>query len=102
MKLENCYETLDKINPGEIIFNFVDLEGTRNGFDFIKIDEIIKNNKNKNVVINGGAKNFDDILELKKRNISGVAASSLFSFMGSDDGILINYLNENQKKILNN
>jgi cyclase len=100
MKLENCYEILNQIEPGELIFNFVDFEGTRNGYDFLKIDEIIQNNVGKNIVINGGAKNFTDILELKKRSISGAAASSLFSFMGSNDAVLINYLDQNQKKIL--
>ena len=101
LDLHKCCELLKQINPGEVIFNFVDREGTRDGYDMKTINEILDKNINKNLVINGGAKNFEDILSLKNKNLSGAAASSLFSFFGSDDAVLINYISEDQRKLLN-
>ena len=100
INLDRCLENLDQIEVSEVCFNFVDREGMRVGYDFETIEIIKKYMKNKNFIINGGAKDLNDFLFLKKNNFSGAVASSLFSFMNSNESILINYISENDRKII--
>jgi imidazole glycerol-phosphate synthase subunit HisF len=97
--IENHLEKINMLNPSETLLTFVDLEGTRSGYDkelISKYSKIIKTN----LIINGGAKKIDDFIFLKNLDISGGVASSLFSFKGNNESVLVNYLsNEEIEKI---
>ncbi len=92
---------LTKVNIGEVLFHFVELEGTLNGLDKQSIEEINKLSINKNIFM-GGAKNFDEIKEIFNTGVDTIAVGSMFVFSGKKRGILINYLSENEKKIIDN
>ena len=89
------------LNPSETLLTFVDLEGTRSGYDkelISKYSKIIKTN----LIINGGAKEINDFIFLKNLDISGGVASSLFSFKGNNESVLVNYLSNEEIEKINN
>ena len=98
--LIKCLESLDQIEVSEVSFNFVDREGLRIGYDYETIKIIKQYKKNKNFIVNGGAKDINDFLFLKENNFSGAVASSLFSFMNTNESILINYINANDRILI--
>ena len=100
--LDKIFQTIQEIHTSEICFNFVDYEGTRNGYDRKIISKIISSLSNRNILINGGAKNLEDIIFLKNLKCSGAVASSLFSFLNSNESILINYISENERNLIQN
>ena len=53
-----------------------------------------------NVLVNGGAKDINDFIYLKNENFSGAVASSIFSFVGLDQGVLINYFNSAELELI--
>lgn len=99
--IENHLEKINMLNPSETLLTFVDLEGTRSGYDkklISKYSKIIKTN----LIINGGAKEINDFIFLKNLDISGGVASSLFSFKGNNESVLINYLSNEEIEKINN
>ena len=97
--IENHLEKINMLNPSETLLTFVDLEGTRKGYDKVLISKYSKIIKT-NLIINGGAKEINDFMFLKNLDISGGVASSLFSFKDNNESVLVNYLsNEEIKKI---
>lgn len=81
---------MEDLGVGEIILNSVDRDGTFEGYD----DKILEFSHSLNVpvIINGGAKNYDNLSEtISDKHISGVAAGSLFVFHGKLRAVLINY-----------
>ena len=55
-------KNIDKLNPGEIFVTFVDTEGMQSGFDINVVKEIKKHIKS-NLVVNGGLKDFKEIIQ---------------------------------------
>jgi imidazole glycerol-phosphate synthase subunit HisF len=99
--IENHLEKINMLNPSETLLTFVDLEGTRSGYDkelISKYSKIIKTN----LIINGGAKEINDFIFLKNLDISGGVASSLFSFKGNNESVLVNYLSNEEIEKINN
>ena len=92
-------KNIDKLNPSEIVVTFVDTEGMQSGFDINVLKEI-KKNINSNLVVNGGLKNFNEMIDIKNLGLSGVGASRFFFFKESLDSILITYIDAKTKKIL--
>jgi cyclase len=92
-------KNIDKLNPSEIVVTFVDTEGMQSGFDINVVKEI-KKNINSNLVVNGGLRNFKEIIDIKNLGLSGVGASRFFFFKESLDSILINYIDAKTKKII--
>jgi len=75
---------------GELFINSVDKDGTMEGYDINLISKLKKFFKIP-VIVCGGAKDLDDIVNLiKKFNVSA-AAGSLFVFKGKYRAVLINY-----------
>lgn len=99
--LEEYIENLTKVNVGEILFHFVELEGTFDGLDIESIKKINQISNNKNIFM-GGAKNFDEINNLLKTGIDTLGVGSLFIFSSKKRGVLINYLSEKERKIIEN
>ena len=91
--IENHFEKINKLGPCETLLTFVDLEGTKKGYNKELIKKYIKILKT-NLIINGGAKDVDDFKFLNKLGASGGVASSLFSFKNNNESVLVNYLSK--------
>lgn len=91
-------QSLQKIGIGEIVLNFVSLDGKMIGYDLSYVKKISKFIKVPLTIL-GGAGSLNDIKELVKQSgIIGAAAGSLFVFKGKFKAVLISYPNELQKK----
>ena len=86
--IENYLEKINLLGPCETLLTFVDLEGTKKGYDKDQIKKFFKILKT-NLIINGGAKNIDDFKFLNKLGASGGVASSLFSFKNNNESVLV-------------
>ena len=90
----NLFKFIDKIQSlgaGEIIFNSIDRDGTRKGYDSKFIDRIRKH-VSVPITVLGGAGSLEDISELINHfGIIGAAAGSLFVFKGKYRAVLIQY-----------
>nr|ADF80962.1 imidazole glycerol phosphate synthase cyclase [Vibrio cholerae] len=90
-------KSLQDAGAGEIVINFVDLDGTMNGYD-IDYAELFKSSLSVPLTFLGGAGSLNHISQLiKKLGIIGAAAGSLFVFKGKYRAVLINYPTPEQK-----
>ena len=81
---------------GEIIIQSIDRDGTMSGYDLSLINEISKAVKIP-VIALGGAGNMDDLRKgYQIGNANGLAAGSMFVYMGPHKGVLINYPERSQ------
>lgn len=88
---------LEEAGAGEIVFNFIELDGTMNGYD---LNEASKLSGELAIPITflGGASSLNNIGELFKQcGIIGAGAGSLFVFKGKHRAVLVNYPNLQQK-----
>ncbi len=87
----------EQLGAGEIVINSIDNDGMMKGYDMELID-LIKQSVNIPITVLGGAGKLADIGQvIRKHNIIGVSAGSLFVFKGIYKAVLINYPNEVQK-----
>lgn len=100
IQIVDYIDKINNLNPCEILINFVDLEGTRSGYNKELVKYFFKIIKS-NLLINGGAKDINDFIFLKKLGISGGVASSLFSFKNNNESLLVNYLSQKEIDIVN-
>ncbi|WP_299430985.1 AglZ/HisF2 family acetamidino modification protein [uncultured Maribacter sp.] len=90
----------EKLGVGEIVINSIDNDGMMKGYD-LKLIELIRSSINIPMTVLGGVGNLDHIKEvIKKYNVIGVAAGSLFVFKGKYKAVLINYPNKAEIKDL--
>lgn len=86
--IESTLSTINKINPGEIILQSIDLDGTELGFDIETLSGL--NHSKIPIIPLGGCKNLSSMSNLKeKTNINCFAASTFFVF--KNGGILVNF-----------
>lgn len=91
---------LQKIGIGELVINSIDQDGVMKGYDHNIIDKI-REQIDIPLTVLGGAGSLQDVGEIiKKHQIIGVAAGSLFVFKGIYKAVLINYPNFQEKKKL--
>jgi cyclase len=89
-ELQNC-------GVGEFIFNSVDRDGTRIGYDLDLLSMIIDSIHIPFTML-GGAGKIDDIKQLwGNHGLIGAAAGSLFVFKGKYRAVLINYPDPKEK-----
>lgn len=82
---------MQKMGVGEIILNSIDQDGVMKGYDMNLINKI-RNVISIPLTVLGGAGSLDDIgAVIKAHGIIGVAAGSLFVFVGKHRAVLINY-----------
>tara|TARA_B100000768_G_scaffold100252_1_gene93314 strand:- start:9795 stop:10559 length:765 start_codon:yes stop_codon:yes gene_type:complete len=82
---------------GEIVINSIDNDGTMKGYD-IELISSFRESINIPITALGGAGSLLDIeLLIKKHNIIGAAAGSLFVFKGKYRAVLINYPSQQEK-----
>ena len=81
--LKEYFQSLKKINFGELIINSVEKDGTAAGFDFDCLKDLPKD-LNKPILIMGGAGKPEHFVEaFKEVNVSGAVTANLFNFLGS-------------------
>ena len=78
---------------GEIILNFVDLDGTKSGMNQQLIKELTQECRVPIVTV-GGAKNYNDLKLALQNGASAVGAGAIFVYHGSLDAVLISYPSE--------
>ena len=99
--LEEYVNKLYNINVGEVIFHFVDIEGTFEGLDIEGIKKINIISKNKNIFM-GGTSNFEEIKKVFKIGVDSLGVGSMFVFSSKKKGVLINYLSDEEKVLIEN
>lgn len=76
---------------GEVIFHFINNDGTMLGYNYQIIESLINEIKVP-IVFLGGLRNLEEIVSVsKKYNPIGIAGSSLFIYKGKLKSVLINY-----------
>ena len=69
------------------------IEGTLKGFDFSGLD-IIDDDINVPVIVNGGINSYEDIKNILKKKIDACGVGALFVYYGPYNAVLISYLDE--------
>jgi cyclase len=89
---------MQNAGAGEIIIQSIERDGAMNGYD-IELIKSIAESVNIPVVALGGAGNISDLkMAANEGYANGLAAGSMFVYQGSNHGVLINYLSEEDKK----
>tara|TARA_B100001939_G_scaffold159643_1_gene137866 strand:- start:50 stop:817 length:768 start_codon:yes stop_codon:yes gene_type:complete len=79
--LSEWIRELNKCNVGEVIFNSIDNDGIENGFDLDLLNIVSNEELNCPKVINGGAGNFDNFIDvLKKHEVDGFSIATSLHF----------------------
>jgi cyclase len=98
LKLDEYLEILEKIGVGEVLINSIDRDGAMEGYD-LSLAEMVSKKISLPCTFLGGAANLNDISELLRRcELVGAAAGSLFIFKGPYNAVLVNYPSKIEKK----
>ncbi len=90
----------EELGAGEILVNSVDRDGVMQGYD-VDLAQIVRGAVGVPVTVLGGAGSLNDIEELVRRfDVIGVSAGSLFVFKGKYRAVLINYPGSAEKDAL--
>ncbi len=81
---------VENAGVGEILINYIDADGTYNGYNIDLIKEIASN-VNIPVIALGGASTVSDFKKAKNAGASALAAGSMFVFQRPHQAVLINY-----------
>jgi cyclase len=84
---------------GEILLNSIDRDGMQNGYDLELIQKLSSATKVP-LIACGGANSIDDFMNAFHYGASAVAAGSKFVFTGKHNGVLINYISQEENKKL--
>ena len=89
-------EKINSFNVGELLVQYVDKEGGKNGFDF-NILEIFSELENIPIVFSGGINSFEECKRLSTyKNISGAGVGANFIFYGPHRAVLIDYFSKDE------
>ncbi|WP_118973731.1 AglZ/HisF2 family acetamidino modification protein [Taibaiella koreensis] len=86
---------MEALGAGEVILTAIDKEGTMSGYDTDLIRQVAAA-VNIPVIANGGAGKLSHFKEAFQAGAAAAAAGSMFVFVGSIKGVLINYPTEEQ------
>ena len=90
----NEIKNIENLGAGEILINFVDLDGTMNGFDINFLDKM--NEKTKiPLIAMGGCGSKKDFLNAFNTGVAAVAAGSIFFWIGETIISIKEYLDKN-------
>ena len=99
-KIEDVIKKIQEDGVGEIIFNLIDRDGTRSGYD-LEFIYSIKNLIKTPISLLGGANSYQDLESvLKNFGLVGLCAGSMFSLKGKFNSVLLQYLSKNEKNKL--
>lgn len=90
---------MNNYNCGEYFFNFVDNDGLMQGYNVNIIQKLIKLT-NKPLIVCGGAGKLSHLNEILILGNCSVACGSFFIYANENKGVLINYLDEDEKNSL--
>ena len=91
---------IEELGAGEIVLNFVDLDGTMSGYDS-KAIEMFRERLSVPITAAGGCGSGDDLRDLMGQfSPIGCAAGSYFVFKGKYKAVLISYPNASEKRAL--
>ena len=99
LSIKDCINKTIDHGVGEIILNIVNLDGTLKGPDkniFNILPEI-----NIPLIYQGGINSTQDIISILKLGFQGVAVGAYFVFYGNYNSVLISYLNDDERKLIN-
>lgn len=100
IELHDVIKKIQDNGAGEIIFNSIDRDGVRNGYDLEFISSI-KNLIDIPISLLGGANSYQDFESaLESFGIVGLCAGSMFSLKGKFNSVLLQYLEDNEKNDL--
>jgi cyclase len=100
ISLNDIIKRIQDNGAGEIIFNLIDKDGTRNGYD-LEFIMLIKPLINIPISILGGANSYKDFVSaLQNFGLIGLCAGSMFSLKGKFNSVLLQYLDEDEKNDL--
>lgn len=98
--ITDILEEVQKQGVGEIVINFIDKDGTMDGYNQVVIEKL-KQLVNVPFTVLGGAGSLSDMKEVvSKCGLLGLAAGSMFVFKGTYKAVLINYPSQEQKEEL--
>ena len=90
-------QKIEECGAGELIIQSIDRDGTMEGYDVDLIREVSQS-VSIPVVALGGAGNLNHMKDATQKGYAnGVAAGSMFVYQGSNKGVLINYLSQQDK-----
>jgi len=84
----------ERIGVGEIIFSDVDNDGKMKGYNINYLNTLINNVTIPSIAV-GGCSSKQDFLKLSQTNVSGMAASSIFFWIGESIISIKKFLNYN-------
>jgi len=84
------FKKIQDAGAGEILINFVDRDGTKNGLNLDVINDFVKY-INIPIIICGGLNSLTEINKAVERGVSAVAAGAFFVFQGPHRAVLITY-----------
>lgn len=88
--LDQLIQHVNQLGVGELLLHDVDREGLRMGYD-LRMLETVQASCSKPFIMLGGAGTREHLVEALKTGAPALGAASLFIYMGSRDGVLINY-----------
>ena len=95
LTLEEVINKIQDLNPGEIVFNSIEKDGTLSGLDEFSIKYLSSKIKDIPITYLGGLSSYEELKKLLQSDytFSGIAAGSLFIYKGKLRAVLINYDN---------
>lgn len=100
--IKNTIKIIEDCGAGEIIINNISHDGTYQGYDLNLLDLVI-NTANIPISFAGGLSSMKEIKEISaKYPCIGITAGSIWSFLGKNGPVLINYPSQDEKKQLFN
>lgn len=99
LSIKDCINKSVDHGVGEIILNIVNLDGTLMGPDK-KIFKILPE-VNIPLIYQGGISSIDDIISILSLGFQSVAVGAYFVLYGNYNSVLISYLNDDERKLIN-
>ncbi len=90
-------KVVENAGAGEILLNFIDNDGTYNGYE-VDIIKTVSQNVSIPIIAIGGAGGLEDFAKAKKAGASAVAAGSMFIFQRPNQAVLISYPSQSDLK----
>jgi len=84
---------LNKLGLGDIVFQRMDLDGTRKGADFEVTRKLMAIDFKTPILLAGGVNGLEDLMQLKDNFANGLCVGSYFSLIGKYRAPLITYKN---------
>jgi len=100
-RIEEHLQDLVEAGVGEIMITSIDNDGRMKGYDIALVKKVAQA-VNVPVIANGGAGTIDHLVRLaREEKVQALAGGSIFMFKGREKGILLNYIDRDERLKLN-